>query len=126
MLGLNPHMTSIRCLLSFAPGAELGDARGDHCLPKIYRSLSESPTQTIDSSPYCKTGPPSSPPNENVWIRPCFAHSPLNITKNNYRVCMCGEMETELHLFFQCNVHCAARTALHNKAQSYFERNQLC
>jgi len=30
---------------------------------------------------------------------------------------MCGEMETELHLFFQCNAHCAARTALHNKAQ---------
>jgi len=46
-----------------------------------------------------------------------FAHSPLNITKNNYCVCMCGEMETELRLFFHCNVHCAARTALHNKAQ---------
>jgi len=45
----------------------------------------------------------------------CFAHSPLNITKNNYRVCICGEIETELHLFFLCNVHCAARTALHNK-----------
>ena len=44
-----------------------------------------------------------------------FAHSPLNITKNNYRVCVCGEMETELLLFFHCNVHCAARTALHNK-----------
>jgi len=43
-----------------------------------------------------------------------FAHSPLNITKNNYRVCMCGEIETELHLFFHSNVHCAA---LHNKAQ---------
>ena len=24
-------------------------------------------------------------------------------------------METELHLFFRCNIHCAARTALHNK-----------
>jgi len=23
-------------------------------------------------------------------------------------------METELHLFFHCNVHCAARAALHN------------
>ena len=44
-----------------------------------------------------------------------FAHSPLNVTKNSYRVCICGEMETELHLFFHCNVHCAARTALHNK-----------
>ena len=42
-------------------------------------------------------------------------HSPLNITKNNYRVCICGEMETELHLFFRCIVHCAAQTALHNK-----------
>ena len=62
MLGLNPHMTSIRWLLR-------------------------------------------------------FARSPLNITKNNYRVCMRGEMKTELHLFFHCNVHCAARTALHNKAQ---------
>ena len=61
LLGLNSHMTSIRCLLSFA------------------------------RSPY--------------------------ITKNNYHVCMCGEMETELHLFFQGNVHCATRTALHNKAQ---------
>jgi len=59
LLGLNPHMTSIRCMLR-------------------------------------------------------FAHSPY-LTKNNYRFCICGEMETELHLFFHCNVHCATRTALHNK-----------
>jgi len=44
-----------------------------------------------------------------------FAHSPLNIAKYNYRVCICGKMESELHLVFHCNVHCAARTALHNK-----------
>jgi len=43
-----------------------------------------------------------------------FAHSPY-LTKNSYRFCICGEMETELHLFFHCNVHCAIRTALHNK-----------
>ena len=61
LLGLNPRMTSIRCMLR-------------------------------------------------------FAHSPLNMTKNNYRVCVCGEMETDLHLFFHCNVRFAARTALHNKA----------
>jgi len=42
-----------------------------------------------------------------------LGHSPLNITKNNYRVCICGGMETELHLIFRCNVHCAARAALH-------------
>ena len=30
--------------------------------PKIFRSLSESPTRTIDSSPCCKTGPSSGPP----------------------------------------------------------------
>jgi len=59
LLGLNPHMTSIRCILR-------------------------------------------------------FAHSALNITKNNYRVCICGEMEAELHLFSHFDVHCAARTALHN------------
>jgi len=45
-----------------------------------------------------------------------FTHSPLNIAKNNYCVCICSEMETKLHLFFHCNVHCAARTALHNNA----------
>ena len=53
-------------------GAELGGCQGDtyppiFCLvhpvapPKIFRSLSESPTQTIDSSPCCKTGPSSGP-----------------------------------------------------------------
>jgi len=30
--------------------------------PKFFRPLSESPTQTIDSSPCCKTGPSSGPP----------------------------------------------------------------
>jgi len=44
-----------------------------------------------------------------------FGHSPLNIIKNKYRVCIYGEMETELHLFFYCNTYCTARTALHNK-----------
>ena len=49
-----------------------------HCPPKFclaptfFRSLPESPTQTIDSSPCCKTGPSSGPPNENVWLRPCI------------------------------------------------------
>jgi len=38
--------------------------------PKFFRSLSERPTQTIDTSPCCKTGPSSDPPNENVWLRP--------------------------------------------------------
>ena len=51
------------------------EGRMGHCPPKIclapkIRSLSESPIQTIDSSPCCKTGPSSGPPNENVWLRP--------------------------------------------------------
>jgi len=46
--------------------------------PKIFRSLSKSPAQTIDSSPCCKTGPSSAPPqNENVWLRPCPEHHVL-------------------------------------------------
>ena len=64
------------CLYS-SSGAELGGP-GPQILPgppvappKFFRSLSESPTQTIDSSPCCKTGPSDSPPNENVWLRPC-------------------------------------------------------
>ena len=44
--------------------------------PKFFRSSSESPTQTIDSSPCCKTGPSSGPqmkmsgsaPDYNVLI----------------------------------------------------------
>ena len=54
-------------------GRKSGDARGatspqKFCLappvalPKFFRSLSESPTQTIDSSPCCKAGPSSGPP----------------------------------------------------------------
>jgi len=54
-------------------GAEIGGCQGGHCPPKfclappvaspnVFRSLSESPTQTIDSSPCGKTGPSSGPP----------------------------------------------------------------
>jgi len=61
-------------MVSLWSGAELGGARGrgghfppmfwltPKCPPKYFRSLSESPTQTIDSSPCCKTGPSSGPP----------------------------------------------------------------
>jgi len=58
------------------PGAEIGGCQGGPLPPKILpgtpkiRALSESPTQTIDSSPCCKTGPSSGPPNENVCLRP--------------------------------------------------------
>ena len=38
--------------------------------PRDVMPLHWSPTQTIDSSPCCKTGPSSGPPNENVWLRP--------------------------------------------------------
>jgi len=45
----------------------------------------------------------------------CFAHSALDITKNIYRVCVCGDTETELYISCHCNVHCAAHPALLNK-----------
>jgi len=38
---------------------------------------------------------------------------PLNITKNNYRVCLSGDIETKRRLFIHCNYHCTARAALH-------------
>jgi len=43
-------------------GGARGLAREGYFLPKFFRSLSESPTQTIDSSPCCKTGPSSGSP----------------------------------------------------------------
>jgi len=62
-------------------GAELGGCQGwplppqnfawpPQNFPRDVMSLHWSPTQTIDSSPCCKTGPSSGPPNENVWLRP--------------------------------------------------------
>ena len=74
-----------------ATGAEVWGYQGGHCPPKILpappvppkifrvtschwgRSLSESPTQTIDSSLVAKLAPPVAPQNENVWLRPCHA-----------------------------------------------------
>jgi len=44
---------------------------------------------------------------------PRFAHNLLNITKINYRVCVCADVETKLNLFFYCSIHCAARKALY-------------
>jgi len=66
------------------PGAELGGARGatappKFCLappvapPKFLRSFFESPTQTIDSSPCCKTGPSSGPPKWKCLAPPLCA-----------------------------------------------------
>ena len=43
------------------------------------------------------------------------AHSPLNINKKSYRICVCSDIETEIHFFFHCNCHDAARVILCNK-----------
>jgi len=47
-----------------------GGARGGPC--PWSRSLSESPTQTIDSSPCCKTGPSSGPPKWKCLLAPAL------------------------------------------------------
>ena len=44
-----------------------------------------------------------------------LAHSPLNINKKSYRTCVCGDIETEIHLFFYCNFHDDARAILSNR-----------
>ena len=41
--------------------------------PKFFRSFSESPTQTINSSPCCKTGPSSGPPKWKCLAPPLHA-----------------------------------------------------
>jgi len=44
-----------------------------------------------------------------------LAHSPLNINKKSYRTCVCGDIETEIHRFFYCKLHDAARAILSNR-----------
>jgi len=34
-----------------------------------------------------------------------LANSPLNINKKLYRICVCGDIETELQLFIYCKFH---------------------
>jgi len=53
----------------------------------------------------------------SISVRCMFrlAHSPLNINKKSYRTCVCGDIETEIHLFFYCNFHDDARAILSNR-----------
>ena len=44
-----------------------------------------------------------------------LAHSPLNINKKSYSTCVCRDIETEIHLFFFCKFHDAARAILCNR-----------
>jgi len=44
-----------------------------------------------------------------------LAHSPLKINKKYYRTCVCGDIETEIHLFFSCKFHDAARAIVCNR-----------
>ena len=48
-------------------------------------------------------------------------HGPLNIPKNNC-VCVEGNIETELHIFVHCNVHCTARTAHCNDGHEFLTK----
>ena len=43
-----------------------------------------------------------------------LALSPLNINSRSYRTCICGDIETEIHLFFYCKFHDVARAILSN------------
>jgi len=52
-----------------------------------------------------------------------LAHSPLNINKKSYRTCVCGDIETEIHLFFYCNFHDAARAILSNRVYNIVTNN---
>ena len=52
-----------------------------------------------------------------------LAHSPLNINKKSYRACVCGDFETEIHLFFHYNFHDAARSILFNRVYNIVINN---
>jgi len=52
-----------------------------------------------------------------------LAHSPLDINKKSYRTCVCGCIETEIHLFFWCDFHDAARAILFNRVYNIVNNN---
>jgi len=54
-----------------------------------------------------------------------FAHRPLNITKNIYRVRVCSDLETELHLFIDCNVHSTVCAALFDDVPNFSPNSDL-
>jgi len=54
-----------------------------------------------------------------------FAHSPLNTSTKSHLICVCGDNETELHLFFYCKIHDAAHAMLCNKVCNILTDNKL-
>ena len=52
-----------------------------------------------------------------------LAHSPLDINKKLYRTCVCGGIEAEIHLFFCCDFHDAARAILFNRVYNIVTNN---
>jgi len=52
-----------------------------------------------------------------------LAHSPLNINKKSYRTCVCGGIETEIHLFCCCDFHDAARAILFSRVYNIVTNN---
>jgi len=53
-----------------------------------------------------------------------FVHSRFNIFKKFYRICDCSFIETELHLFFYCNLHDATRSIVCNKVCNILTDNK--
>ena len=46
-----------------------------------------------------------------------FVRNPLNITTNNYHICVCGDIETKSHLFLHYYVHRTARATRDNNVR---------
>ena len=76
------------------PGGPLPPKNFAWAPQKFFRSLSESPTQTIGSSPCCKTGSSSGPPKWKCLAPPLFKRIRLL-----YRKCAVGAQAFESLLF---------------------------
>jgi len=50
-----------------------------------------------------------------------LAHRPLNVTKNDYHVSVCDNIETELDLLF----HCADRAAPYNNFREILTKREF-
>ena len=103
------------------------DSRFWNSLPLEIKSSARYSVSMNRLNPHCPISKNSTHHVRNqpqlTSIRCMLRPRPQNITENNHRVCACGDIETELHLFFHCNVHCTAWTALYKNVHDILTKS---
>jgi len=67
----------------------------------------------------------SNPRNTSLRCRLRLGHSVLNLNKRTYRMCLCGNNETEEHLLLNCSLHSVLRVDLMQSVKSILLKEGL-